>query len=456
MQPIDRRDGGFTLIEAAVALLIATFIFVALGQTIATALRASEARRLEQQADALIAEVIEGVRDFEYADLALDSGDVTLLPITSFDAGTGPEPLIVETGGSLTPQVSTETFNTITFTLTRYVTWVDDDPLDTSTEDYKRMTVVASWDHRGSTRTEQRDTLVSLAEPGATTPATSYGVSINPASDAKNGAAGDFVTYTHTIENIGSGADTFELTVTNDLGWPVTMRSVDTGVAPVDTNGNGTPDTGELALTGDTYDLEVIVQVPGTMGAGTSSSTILEATSAGDSGMSASAEDTTTSTGLTAAPYDVEYFLKSGFALSPTTPTGSYTTTSGESGTTKTWLVSPGQDWEATGNATVRLFVGRRGTCASGTVEYTATLRTTSGTWGSQASGPISVSGCDPTQLSTVTIPIIGETISSGQTLYLDILMTEPSSGQKAKRGLTVGFDGTAADSSVTFEVVDR
>jgi len=455
MQLIDRRDGGFTLIESAVALLIATFILVALGQTIATALRASEARRLEQQADALIAEVIEEVRDFEYADLALDSGDPTLLPITVFDAGSGSEPLIVETGGGLNPQVSTETFNTITFTLTRYVTWVDDDPSDTSTEDYKRMTVVATWDHRGSTRTEQRDTLVSLAEPGTTTPATTYGVSIDPASDAKNGAAGDSVTYTHTIENIGSGADTFELTVTNDLGWPVVMRSVDTGVAPVDTNGDGTPDTGELTLTGDTYDLEVIVQVPATAGAGAASSTILEATSAGDPGMSASAEDTTTSTGATAAPFDVEYFLKSGFALSPTTPTGSYSTTSGANGTTKTWLISPGQDWEATSDATVRLFVGRRGTCSSGTVEYTATLRTSGGTWGSQASGPISVSGCDPTQLSTVTIPVVGDTISSGQTLYLDVLITKPSTSNPSRRGLTIGFDGTDADSSVTFEVVN-
>ena len=79
MRRIDTRQGGFTLIEAAVALLIATFIFVALGQTIAAALRASEARRLEQQADALVAEAIEGIRDFVYTDLALDSGDPTLI-----------------------------------------------------------------------------------------------------------------------------------------------------------------------------------------------------------------------------------------------------------------------------------------------------------------------------------------------------------------------------------------
>lgn len=453
MQRIDRHDGGFTLIEAAVALLIATFIFVALGQTIATALRASEARRLEQQADALIAEVIEDVREFEYADLALDSGDATLLPLTTFDAGAGPEPLIVETGGGLNPQVSTETFNTITFTLTRYVTWVDDDPLDTSTEDYKRMTVVASWDHRGSIRSEQRDTLVSLAQQEEA--AVTYGVSIDPGFDSTNGTAGNFVTYTHTLENIGSGADTFELTVTNDLEWPVTMRSVDTGVPPVDTNGNGTPDTGELGLAGDTYDIEVIVQVPSTALGGSFSSTILEATSAGGTDVSASAEDTTTSTGATVAPYDVELFMKSGFALSPVAPTGSYTSTEGSNGTNKTWLVSVGQDWEATSDADLRLFVGRRGTCSAGSVEYTATLRTASETWGSQASGPISVSGCDPTQLSTLTIPITGKTISSGQSLYLDVSITEVSMGSPGKRGLSIGFDGTDADSSVTFEVVN-
>jgi type II secretory pathway pseudopilin PulG len=454
MHTSDHRDGGFTLIEAAVALLIATFIFVALGQTIATALQASESRRLEQQADALIAEVVEGVRNLSYADLALDSGDPTLIGATTFDPGTGSEVVLVEAGGGLNPQVTTESFNTITFTLTRYVTWVDDNPSDASAEDYKRLTVIAQWDSRGQTRTEQRDTLVSFAEAGAATPSASYGVTINPAVDGANGAAGDTVTYAHAIENIGSGADTFELTVVNDLGWPVVMRSVDTGVPPVDTNGNGTPDTGELTLTGDTYDIQVFVQVPAGTAAGVASSTILEATSAGDSGISASAGDTTTSTGATAAPVDIDLYLKAGLALSPVTPSGSYSRTSGENNTTKTWTMTASQAWEATSNADLRLFVGRRGTCAGGSVEYTATLRTSSGTWGSQASGPISVSGCDPTTLDTLTIPIVGNTIDAGQTLYLDIRITKVSSGGKSKRGLTIGFDGSSADSSVSFEVV--
>lgn len=446
------RDGGFTLIEAAVALLIATFIFVALGQTIATALRASESRRLEQQADALIAEVIEEVRDFAYADLALNSSDPTLGPETTFDAGYGSEPLIIESTGGLTPQVTTESFNTITYTLTRYVAWVDDDPADTETEDYKRLTVVAEWESRGQTRTEQRDTIVSFAEPGA--PAATYGVSIDPAVDSANAAADTTYTYVHTIENIGSGADSFDLTVTNDLGWPVTMRSVDTGVPPVDTNGNGTPDTGELTLTGDTYDIEVIVLVPAGTPASVSSVTILEATSFGDPSVSASASDTTTSTGTTAAPIDVDFYLKTGMVLSPVVPTGSYTSTSGSNGSIKTWTISPGSNWTTTTDATLRLFVGRRGTCSSGTVEYTATLRTSGGPWGSAASGPIAVSGCNPTTLSTVTIPVNGNSISAGETLYLDILITKPSNGNPSRRGLTIGFDGTAADSSIAFQVV--
>ena len=451
MQPIDRRDGGFTLIESAVALLIAAFIFVALGQTIATALRASEARRLEQQADALIAEAVEDVRNLAFPDVALDYLDPTRSGGLTFDSGSGPEPLVIVLDGSISPQVTSETIKSTQFKLTRYVTWVDDDVSDTSTEDYKRLTVVAQWDSRGQTRTEQRETLISVADPGAA--AQTFGVRITPGFDSEFGGASSSVTFTHTLENIGSGTDIFELTVTNDQGWPVTMRSVDTGAAPVDSNGNGTPDTGELALTGDTFDLEVIVAVPTDEEFGSSSVTVLQVESAGDPSVLASAEDTTTSTGSGGGPVDVALFLKSGWALESTSPTGLYTTTSGPNDTTVTWAISPLQDWEAITDATLRLFVGPRGTCADGTVEYTATLRTTSETWGSQDSGPVAVSGCDPTTLSTVTIGITGDTLSSSETLFLDIAITKPSSGNPGKRGLTIGFDGEDADSSIAFQV---
>ncbi|MEE9534407.1 MAG: type II secretion system protein, partial [Acidimicrobiia bacterium] len=174
MRTAHSGDRGFTLIESAVALLIASFIFTALGQTVATALRASGERRLEQQASALTNEAVELIRDLGFDGVALlpAASDPTRLPVSTFDPGTGPENIFEDSAGGIPLQVTTETFNGITYTLTRYVTWVDDDPLDSQTEDYKRFTVIADWTSRGVTRTEQLETFIALqsAEVGASNP----------------------------------------------------------------------------------------------------------------------------------------------------------------------------------------------------------------------------------------------------------------------------------------------
>ena len=242
MYTTDRRDGGFTLIEAAVALLIATFIFVALGQTISMALRAAEERRLEQQATALTAEVAEAVRGLTFEEVALlpSTADPSRTPATTFDPGTGTEVVIEDAGGGISSQVTTESFNTITYTLTRYVTWVDDDPLDSSTEDYKRLTVLAAWTSRGQTRTEELETLIARQSAEAGTSNPTYGAAFAPPFDAGHGKQGTDVIFTHTVTNIGNRDDLFDITVVNDAGWPVVVRDAATGTALVDWTGNGT------------------------------------------------------------------------------------------------------------------------------------------------------------------------------------------------------------------------
>ena len=331
MRTVHRRQDGFTLIEASIALLIAAFIFIALGQTVATALRASGERRLEQQASAITTEVVEAVRNLTFDEVALlpAASDPSRTGDTTYDPGSGPEPILEDAGSGVPSQVTTEILNGITFTLTRYITWVDDDPFDAVTEDYKRFTVIATWDSRGIARTQTLETFIASAGSGA--PAAAYSLTITPQFDALNAAADSDVVYTHTIENTGTADDTFELDLSNDLGWPVAMVNATTTLSFVDTNGNGTVDTGVLAP-GATVDIAVTVHNPSGTPASVASITTLEVTSAGDPAampVSASANDTTTSTGTTAAPAPITLHMRRSSILSPVAPTIGHTTLAG-------------------------------------------------------------------------------------------------------------------------------
>ncbi|NNL70187.1 MAG: type II secretion system protein [Acidimicrobiia bacterium] len=453
-----RQDDGFTLIEAAVALLIASFIFVALGQTIAWALRSAEERRLEQQAAALTAEVVEAVRDLSYEEVALlpPASDPTRLPDSTYDPGTGDEPIVEDSVAGIPSQVSTETFNSVTFTLTRYVTWVDDNPLDSETEDFRRLSVVAEWESRGVARTEELQTFIARqsADAGAANP--TYGAAIGPPSLTSYGAEGTDIVFEQTVTNIGNREDTFDITVTNDAGWPVSVLDAASGFPLVDTSGNGIPDTGNLLPSpdpGSALGIRVVVTVPAGTAFGESAISVIEATSVTDPGSSSSASDKAVSTG----PYtavNADLFLKAGMALSPAPPSGSPSLLPGPNGTTFTWSTSVPDNWEVITDGTLDLYVGRRGTCAPADVAYTVTVRTTSGPWAvGVPSGPLAVSGCG-VRLSTVTLPIDGNIISAGETLYLDITITDVSSGNPGKRGLTVGFDGVGAESLLSFRAV--
>ncbi|NNC93173.1 MAG: type II secretion system protein [Acidimicrobiia bacterium] len=454
----DRRDGGFTLIEAAVALLVATFIFVALGQTIAWALRSSEERRLEQQAAALTSEVVEAARDLSYEQVALlpAVSDPSRLPASTFDPGTGPEPIVEESLAGIPSQVTTETFNSTTYTLTRYVTWVDDNPLDSEAEDYRRFTVVAEWQSRGVKRTEELQTFVARqsADAGAANP--TYGAAVGPPSMTSYGAAGTDIIFEQTVTNIGNREDTFDITATNPAGWPVIVLDATTGFALVDTSGNGTPDTGNLTPSpdsGSTFDIQVVVSVPDGTAFGDGTVTIVEATSVTDPDSSASASGKSVSTGPFTA-VNAELYLKTGMALSPAPPTGLPSLLGGPEGTTLTWSTSVSETWTLITDGSLDLFVGRRGTCAEADVAYSVRVRTTSEIWVTGVpSGPISVSGCGVRQ-STVSLPINGNVITAGETLFVDVTITGVSVANPAKRGLNIGFDGLTAESQLSFRAV--
>jgi type II secretory pathway pseudopilin PulG len=458
MNSTDRRDGGFTLIEAAIALLIAAFIFAALGQTIAWALRSAEERRLEQQAAALTAEVMESVRDLAFEQVALlpAMADASRLPATSYDPGTGTEPIIEDSLAGIPSQVTTETFNSVTYTLTRYVTWVDDNPLDSETEDYRRLSVLAEWESRGVKRTEELQTFVARqsAEGGASNP--TYGGAVGPPALSTYGSAGTDVVFEQTVTNIGNREDTFDMTATNDAGWPVTILDATTGFPLIDTSGNGTPDTGNLMPSPDSgsiFDIQVVVSIPDGIPFGEASVTIVEATSATDPDMSASASDKTVSTG----PYvavNADLYLKTGMALNPLPPSGLPSRVGGENGTTFTWSTPAPLNWTLITDGTLDLYVGRRGTCAAADVAYSVTVRTTSEIWvAGVPSGPIAVSGCG-FRLTTVDLPINGKSIEAGESLFVQVTITELSTGSPSKRGLSIGFDGLNTESMLSFRAI--
>jgi len=406
----------------------------------------------------LTAEVAEAVRSLSYDEVALlpSTTDPSRIPATTFDPGTGVEVVVEDAVGGIPSQVTTETFNTITFKLTRYVTWVDDDPLDSSAEDYKRLTVVAEWTSRGQARAEELETLIALeeAEAGASNP--SYGAAFDPPFASAFAKEGTDVVIGHTITNIGNRDDQFDITVVNDLGWPVSIRDATTGTALVDSTGNGTPDTGLLLPvpdTGSTFDIEVVVTVPAGTPFGERSVTIIEATSAHDSDASASASDSVGSTGAF-SPVDVDLFLKSGMGLSASAPVGSPSTVAGPNGTTFTWAGAVPEAITVSSDGTLELYVTRRGTCAAGTVAFNVTVGTAgTGTWATVASGDIGVSTCDPV-LVTRVLPIDGKSVPAGDTLFVQIDITKVSTGSPSKRGLTVEFDGLDAASSLSFSAV--
>ena len=129
------EEGGFTIIEASIAMLVAALIFTALSAGLISGLRATRDARLYQQATSVGEEAVEAARDLQYPNLSMQTsdlpGDPRIEPGLMFDPdGSGillAEPLVAAaSGASIVPHITTETIGNTKFTISRYVTWVDD------------------------------------------------------------------------------------------------------------------------------------------------------------------------------------------------------------------------------------------------------------------------------------------------------------------------------------------
>lgn len=171
-----RDDSGFTLVEAIVSLVVLGSIFTALAYAATGSLRASMVSRVEQQALDFATEALESSRDADYESLAHVASDLTSDPrVVScgtqrcIDPGTGTlEPLVIATSGGMAQhveQVDLVMSNHVPITLSTYVT----EPAD-ATADYKRVTVVASWQSGTVARERVVSSLVVLTQRGLPLP----------------------------------------------------------------------------------------------------------------------------------------------------------------------------------------------------------------------------------------------------------------------------------------------
>ncbi len=252
-----RNDRGFTLVEAALAVTLAAFIIAVLGVMLASTLRAIGERRLEQSAAVLAVEVLEEARSTDYDDLEHDAADATLSGAVMVDPdGPGPaalEALVMEAGG-LSPAVYTRTLNQMTFTITRYITWVDENPADSDTEDFKRVSVSVTWTSRGIAREHRSEALISelgtLGSTSTTIPIGPASFDLTPDNPTVIGIQDTEVVVGFTLTNTGPD-ERFNFYANEPVGASYIV------VFHQDLNGNGAKDAGDNPLVDTNSDAKV-------------------------------------------------------------------------------------------------------------------------------------------------------------------------------------------------------
>ncbi|MGH8939241.1 MAG: type IV pilus modification PilV family protein, partial [Actinomycetes bacterium] len=203
-------DGGFTLVEQVVALLIATIVFTSLAYALLGGLAQGSLAQQNQQAADLLNQSIERSRALSYDSLAMRPSDLNVSdplntgtcncynPTNDSKTGSGVEPLVLDPAGSVNPHVRVSTQNGRPFTLRSYVTM----PTDSVGGAYKRLTVVVTWSSRGKSHTRVNSTLVAPTQRGLPLPDFKFTGSGSNLTQCRN--PGDTLTYSFTVKNNGA------------------------------------------------------------------------------------------------------------------------------------------------------------------------------------------------------------------------------------------------------------
>src|SRR5680860_1259560 len=147
-----QKQRGFTLIEVLVASLLLMIVLIPLLGIFISSVSASLKAETENAASLLAQEQIEELRGLNYASLALDSNrsfadsgiDISRDPATYVWADTTYN-VVAEPGGSVDPPRQEIDRRNVSFTVQRYILWVDDPTVDGS-QDYKKALVEVSWE----------------------------------------------------------------------------------------------------------------------------------------------------------------------------------------------------------------------------------------------------------------------------------------------------------------------
>ena len=268
-------EGGFTLIEASVAMLLVALMFTALSAGLMGGLRAVRDARLYQQGTSVGEEAVEAGRDIQYENLVMQTSDLAGDP--RIEAGPefdpdGPGSLVTEpivaaaSGASIVPHITTQTVGNTTFTTSRYVTWVDDTIQGGPAQSYKRLAVIIEWQVGGRTNTYRTSSFIAQARRGLPVPK----FVLEPGEQSVEVEPGNIVVFPHTVRNLGI-VDTYDLVMPNSRGWIINFykdenqngtfeSAVDSLL--LDTNSTGTPDTGSVATDEITYFLAVLQLAP--------------------------------------------------------------------------------------------------------------------------------------------------------------------------------------------------
>lgn len=492
-------EDGFTIIEASIAMLIVAMMFTALSAGLISGLRATRDARLFQQATAIGEEAVESARDLSYDTLVMSSSDPAFASDPRIQAGpkfdpdqAGPlvsEPIVASSsGGAIVPHITTEEVVNTTFTISRYVTWVDNAIQGGPAQSYKRMVVMIEWDVVGDTNSYVTSTFIALARRGLPVPK----FELTPETQTVQVEQGNFVVFPHSIRNLGI-VDTYDLEMTvNPRNWVVSFYKdqgqigtfepvIDTLL--LDTNSTGSPDSGSVGTNETTHVLAVFL-----LGLTETTGTVnmeLTATSGANDSVSHTATDTvvigfaslilnlhnkpspptgdTTAqkpmamnvspvTATTLFKYSTDYYNNQpGRFVDRKTPNPTHSETSTRY--MANWVYQIPQNTLFTGAAQLKIWVARKDfNCASGPVQLRAFLRTkitdTIDTGVELASGdgtmvPTGVGSCPPQEI-TISINLANVNVPINTWLELKVT-TRNTTGDAA----IIAYDTTTYPSSI-------
>lgn len=302
-----RSEGGFSLLGATIALGLTAVVLTSVGQSLVVGLRVTHRSFVLEQATTLATRMIESAREVSYDDLSMRDGDLAgdarILSGNRFDPDeSGPlasEPVVTTaSGGSIDPHITVETIRGRTIEVARYVTWVDGDSQGGADRNYKRLTVVMTWDRDGLVQTHRSSALISRVQRGMPVPKFEF----TPDSQSKSVAPGEEVVFPHTLRNRGI-VDAYDLGLTVPQGrvwtvnWYEDLGELGAFISGVDrlltdTNGTGVVDTGNV-VTDATINVIAVWTLAVNEAGGTVAITAT-ATSGADAAVAKTATDTLT------------------------------------------------------------------------------------------------------------------------------------------------------------------